>query len=403
MDNKKNGGMKRVLKYVGVQYYESSKRRHQGKPDRCFYFTIFKDGKLYREKVGWTSEGYTAELASRLRSERIRQMRHGEEIPNGKNEHTFVEAWAKYDAWLAHGKAWPDDDRQRYGKYLKDRFEGMPFSSISPFDLERLKSDLIKAGLADATIKHVLVLFRQIWNKAISWKLTTLDNPVKSIKIPRVSNRRERFLSHEEASLLLETLQMSSQTLYEMSVLSLMTGMRAGEILSLKWGDVDLESGTINLQVNQGTIKRAARPIWLNDEAVKILMGKKRGESSGLVFPSLAGNRRVKIQRSFRDVVNRIGLNDGVTDRRDKVTFHTLRHTFASWLAMDGVPLYTIKELMGHSTIAMSERYAKLIPDTKRSAVGRLGLPRNQSSKSAPDSACNAPGPKMHNERNDRS
>ena len=64
--------------------------------------------------------------------------------------------------------------------------------------------------------------------------------------------------------------------------------------------------------------------------------------------------------------INKLDFNDGITDSRDKVVFHTLRHTFASWLAIQGTPIYTIKELMGHKTLAMTERYSHLIPDAKR-------------------------------------
>ena len=62
-------------------------------------------------------------------------------------------------------------------------------------------------------------------------------------------------------------------------------------------------------------------------------------------------------------------FNNGVTDPRQKITFHTLRHTFASWLAINGTPILTIKELLGHQSLAMTERYSHLSPDHKRQAV----------------------------------
>jgi len=81
-----------------------------------------------------------------------------------------------------------------------------------------------------------------------------------------------------------------------------------------------------------------------------------------------------KLPRAYRQAVNKLGLNDGVTDPRNKVVFHTLRHTFASWLAIQGTPIYTIKELMGHKTLSMTERYSHLSPDAKREAVEKLSL-----------------------------
>ncbi len=70
--------------------------------------------------------------------------------------------------------------------------------------------------------------------------------------------------------------------------------------------------------------------------------------------------------------MERLGLNDGIDDPRDKVVFHTLRHTFASWLAIQGTPILTLKELMGHKSLAMTERYAHLMPDVKREAIKGL-------------------------------
>jgi integrase len=67
-----------------------------------------------------------------------------------------------------------------------------------------------------------------------------------------------------------------------------------------------------------------------------------------------------------------MGLNEGITDPRQKVTFHTLRHTFASWLAIQGESLITIKELLGHKSMAMTERYSHLTPDHKHLAVKNL-------------------------------
>jgi integrase len=94
--------------------------------------------------------------------------------------------------------------------------------------------------------------------------------------------------------------------------------------------------------------------------------------SSKYVFPALDGSKQKQPNVVFARTVEEIGLNDGVKDQRKRVCFHTMRHTFASRLAMAGIPLYTIKEAMGHHTIAMTERYAHLMPDTLREAMKTL-------------------------------
>jgi len=97
-----------------------------------------------------------------------------------------------------------------------------------------------------------------------------------------------------------------------------------------------------------------------------------RRNPNDLVFPSANGGRIVQISETFNRVVTALGLNNGVTDPRQKVVFHTLRHTFASWLVEQGIDLYSVKELMGHGTLAMTERYSHLSPDKLRRAIKTL-------------------------------
>jgi len=359
----------RVSKYTGVYFRESNKRRHQGKPDRCFDI-CFRDqnGKLRWQKVGWTSEGYSAAMASHVRAERVRSIRHGEELPKRKKEVTFGEVWKRYDEWLETGKRRPQDDRYYYGKHLEPRFADKPLSRISPFDLERMKAQLLKQGLAPATVKHNLVLVRQIINKAIAWGMWKGENPVKSVKMPPVRNRRERFLSVDEAHILLNDLDKVSSQLHDMALLSLHTGLRAGEIFALKWGHIDLENNFIHVSDPKSGRERKA-PMTPMVKAMFLRRAPEQAQIEDLVFKSRNGQQIKESSNAFARAVKRLGINEGITDSRQKVTFHTLRHTFASWLALRGEHILTIKELLGHQSLAMTERYSHLIPDQKRKAV----------------------------------
>lgn len=90
-----------------------------------------------------------------------------------------------------------------------------------------------------------------------------------------------------------------------------------------------------------------------------------------------AGGKIRFVTKTFEGVVGGLGFNAEIEDRRQKVAFHTLRHTFASWLAIQVTPILTIKELMGHKSLAMTERYAHLIPHVKREAIGILEMSFN--------------------------
>jgi site-specific recombinase XerD len=104
------------------------------------------------------------------------------------------------------------------------------------------------------------------------------------------------------------------------------------------------------------------------------------GKAGDFVFQSTGKNGRIsEISDTFKRVVNKIGLNDSIVDSRLKVVFHTCRHSFASWLVADGTDLFTVRELLGHKSIAMIERYSHLSPDTLRKAFNSLESARSQS------------------------
>jgi len=358
----------RIPKYQGVYSRESLKRKHNGKPDRCFDISYKNpQGKLIWEKIGWSSEGYSAAIAFNIRAERLRSLRHGTQIPQKKNgEPTFGDIWDRYDEWIATAKTRPRDDRLLYTNHLKNRFAEKSLSQIGPLDLEKMKTDLTKKGLSPASVKHCLVLVRQMYNKALAWDMWKGENPISKVKMPRLNNRRERFLSKEEAHTLLEELKKSGNQLHDIALLSLHTGMRADEVFSLKWGHVNLENEFIHVADPKNVRPRKA---YMTGSVREMFRNRENGHPDDYVFLSTKGEKIKEVSNAFAKVVKRLGFNEGITDRRQKVSFHTLRHTFASWLALRGESILTIKELLGHQTLAMTERYSHLIPDHKRRAV----------------------------------
>ena len=358
----------RVPKFQGVYTRESLVRRHKGAPDKCFDI-CYRDqrGKLVWEKIGWISEKYTAAMASQIRAERVRAIRHGQDLPKQKpKEVTVGDVWKRYDEWLVTGKTKPSADRGYYNKHIQPIFENTLLSKISPFDLERVKVNLLNKGLAPATVKHVLVLIRQLLNKAISWGMWKGENPVKKVKLPRLNNQRERFLTKEEAQLLLQELEKWGRHNHDICMLSLHTGMRAGEIFSLMWQHIDMENKMILVADPKNGRSRKA---FMTATIQTMFSQMKRGKPEDYVFPARHGEKIDRISNTFMRAVENLDLNEGITDPRQKVVFHTLRHTFASWLAIQGTPILTIKELMGHQSLAMTERYSHLSPDHKKQAV----------------------------------
>lgn len=151
-----------------------------------------------------------------------------------------------------------------------------------------------------------------------------------------------------------------------MTMLSLHCGLRAGEVFSLKWGDVKFDEKTIFVQDPKNKKNRYA---IMTQEIEDMLSSRKEGKNVELLFTNSNGKEFKQVPEVFIKTVNQMGLNKDVDDKRDKVVFHTLRHTYTSWLVQNGVDLYTVKELMGHSTLAMTERYAHLAKGNLKSAV----------------------------------
>lgn len=140
--------------------------------------------------------------------------------------------------------------------------------------------------------------------------------------------------------------------------LAAFTGMRRGELLGLRWRDVDLSGSRVYLHdTKNGTL----RVVALNNLAVNVLRCLPVGGPADAVLQGIEGE---KLSTYTRRLFKRIGIEDA--------SFHSLRHTAASWLAMSGADLFAIGGVLGHKTPRMTQRYAHLSPDYQRATVGRL-------------------------------
>jgi integrase len=322
--------------------------------------------------VGWLSEGYSEKLADNVRSERLRAIRHGQDLPKEKKRTPlFKTVWEKYIEWAESNKArGARDDISLFKNCIEKALAEKRMSEINPFGLERLKTALLKKGYSPATVKHCLVLIRQIYNKALKWGMYQGTNPVKGVEMPSIQNQKTRFLSREQAEKLLDSLsEMTRPDLHDMTLLSLHTGMRAGEIFNLRGNALDFQNDIIRIVDPKN---KKTRHAYMTKKVREMLLKRKPDAPEKFVFPDRNGKKIISISQSFPKIIKKLGFNEGITDRRNLFTFHSLRHTFASWLAMQGESLITIRDLLGHKTTAMTERYSHLIADHKRRAAELL-------------------------------
>jgi integrase len=178
-------------------------------------------------------------------------------------------------------------------------------------------------------------------------------------------------LSHKEAETLLKALQEKDRLTHDLALLSLHTGLRMGEMASLKWSHIDLDRGIIRVMDPKGGEGRAA---FMTASVKAMFEAMTRQEPDDYVFTRGSKKPLKDTPIIFAEVVSGLNLNSGITDPRQRVCFHTCRHSFASWHVTAGTDLYTVKELLGHSVIAMTERYSHLAPGTLQNATRTLEM-----------------------------
>ena len=381
-------GKREKTRFSGV-YSRKIVNRRTGKLDTAFDVSYRdKDGKKQWELIGYASDGVNAPYASRRRGAILDGIAKGEKPKRERAGYglTFGEAWAIFEEKWLPNLAQPEQEKNRYKWYLQDRFAHRRLDNITALDMEDLKAAMLKK-LSPATVRLTLGDVRRIYRKLISWGLYDGNVPTNGVAMPKVDNARVRFLSPEEALNLLDALKKRSKTWHDVAFLSLHTGMRKGEVLELKGEDIDFVGGRILVK----DAKTGSRTVHMTDEVRVFLEDLSPGQAE-YVFRNQrdGGPVNPKADASFVYAVKKCKLNEGVTDRRRKVVFHTLRHTYCSWLAMSGVPLFTIGELVGHSSVEMTKRYSHLCPDARQEAAARIGPLLRQAIEKQEEKAMNA-------------
>lgn len=477
------------------RYYQ--KERFQGKPDETFCFSFKVDGKKYWPIVGRKSEGIKVAYAAAKRERFMGFLRAGvvkpedcydkwdtpenhalyaakmtdgkatvtlapvskapEPVPvqlvvnpapkeanlgllagesEAQRDITYGQAFEIFKAkWFSNleEKSSQKDLLKRYRVHLEKRFSAKPIADIESLELESFKSELLKDRAA-ATVTLILGDMRNVINKMIRWGYYKRQNPLLTVEFPKVDNAKSAFIDPAQAMELLARLKKRSLKWYGIAYISLLTGARLGEVLTLRVQDVDLVHGFIKVNGKTGrrTVAIKKMAIDVLEEAISlrknIVLFKQReantkevksiAEKTGLtpswvcrlywadvdlergiihnrktggkhiikhsdvrrifkeriakvenpyIWPSQTGSQiwNSGASKSFMQTVQECGINAPGVEFTEKVTFHSLRHTFCSWLTMGGTPLSVVSQAVGHKSEAMTKRYSHLSPETK--------------------------------------
>jgi len=398
--------------HAGLRFFEHETRKHGKKKDRYYAIRFRLDGQLYEYGIGWLSDGipevirkeepnlgfedYCLKLLREYKGniktgtgpkspkekrdieQSKRDVAEQERKQAEKENVTFSQFMT--ETYLPQSKLdkkakTHEIETMLYERHMADTIGPLPFSNISAFHLEKIKKTMADKKLSARTIQYVLQIIRHAFKKAKDGKIFDGDSPTKAIKWPKLDNMKLRYLTIDEAEKLLTALAAKSQTLHDAALLSLHCGLRFGEIAALTWPCVNLEQGTLAIL----NAKTGSRTAYLTERAKAMLESrlqnqKKNKKRDKLIFPKRSGKKGVMIQASkvFRDTIDELKLNEGITDRKQKVTFHTLRHTYATHLYESTHDLYLTQRSLGHATGTMTARYAKMSESRLREGAAAL-------------------------------
>jgi integrase len=281
-------------------------------------------------------------------------------------------------------------DKYLVSSHVRPSIGRLKLKNLNALHLQGLYRSCLDSGLSSSTTQKIHHVLHKALAQAVRWDLIP-GNPADSVKAPTPTSKEMHPLSAHEARRLLEAA--SGDRLEALYVLALHTGMRRGELLGLKWDDVDLDGPTVRVRrtltrTDNGrrlTLgepkKKSRRTVRLTHRAVETLRGHRArqakeklrvgslyqdqclvfaGESGGFINPS---NLR---QRSFAPLLKRAGL--------PQITFHDLRHTCASLLFQKNVHPQFVQELLGHASVAITlDTYSHMLPGMGGEAADAIG------------------------------
>ena len=279
----------------------------------------------------------------------------------------YLENYAKVNK---SKKSWKTDGY--YLKGMKDFFGDLYFDEINSLDIEKYKSERLKQGVSQSTVNRCLAILRKMFNLASEWEYLTNNQELRIKFFSEKDNLKERILTKGEQDRLLEA---SSERLRSILIIALNTGMRLGEILSLRWNQIDLINRKIRVE---RTKSKKIRIISINSPLFNELSKlNKSAKSEHLFLNRGTGRPLTTVKKAFKTACRRAGISD--------LRFHDLRHTFATRLVERGVDLITVKELLGHSSVTITERYTHSFHEQKKKAVDLLVEKSDEKAEKASD------------------
>ncbi|MCX6132601.1 MAG: tyrosine-type recombinase/integrase [Ignavibacteriales bacterium] len=251
-------------------------------------------------------------------------------------------------------------------KHLLETLGNLPLRAITPLDIEQFKQARLRKA-SPVTVNINLRTLRAAFQLAVDWRLID-ENPARKCKLLRVPAKDPCFLTLKEFIKLCSVVE--DVGFRRLLLFGASTGMRRGELVNLCWEDLDFDRRSIRIRNRCNFVVKGYKPrtIPMSADIYNIFMPLRK--PTGYVFSDKqqAPLSAHAISRRFKSLVRKCELPE-------QLHFHSLRHSYASWMLMANVPISVVKELLGHSSVAVTEIYGHLSNEYLRESVGKLQLP----------------------------
>ena len=367
---------------IGIYYKEIQKTTidNKGKSKISIIDKVYSiqykdiDNSWKFKMIGKYSDGIRESYCVTKRSEIMNMTKLGEQPPIiqkniKKVVLTFDSIALKYFHSVKDVNRDIETSRTRYKLHIKPYIGHLDITNVDYKEVEKIQRTKQKTH-APKTVNHITTLIGTIINYAIKKEdIIIPNNPMNKITNLKIDNQRERFLTLDEIKLLLKEVS-HDETLSLFTKLSLSTGGRLATIMNIKRKDIDLKNHIINLYDFKNTSSYKG---FITDDLLPII--EKLYPTLKINDNLVSGYAGDTIQHKMKVILDKL-FNEGLAskDSKNRAVTHTLRHTFASQLAINGTPIFTIQKLMNHRDINMTLRYAKLAPDNGKIEVKGLYL-----------------------------
>ena len=286
---------------------------------------------------------------------------------------TMNELWERYQNEHLPRKAARSqaDERIMWEKIILPRFGKIKVASLTHEDIDALHRDVTTVRGTPVRANRTVEVLRAAFNLAIRWKWRE-DNPASGVR-RNIEEKRHRYLTKTEIAALAQALNEHSEQVSANAIkLLMLTGARRGEVLGASWDMFDLENG-VWTKPSAHTKQRRLHRVPLSAPALRLLKEIKAGSAGPYVFPGVDGKPLTDIKRTWASVCAKAGLVTADAEPKPNVRIHDLRHSFASILVSAGASLPLIGQMLGHTQVQTTQRYAHLFDDPLRKAAETVG------------------------------